>query len=398
MAAIATTNEITETAMLAAVAHAGEAPPTSDQLKRWRRAGLLPRPRLVHQGGLRGSQSLYPTWAAEQLLAIVNVHRSTHRLGDLRSALWWDGYWVEPSALRETLITPLERFSNDALKARRGEEDPYEAADAILKAFPDDGKPSEIVKLLRSRLPAPADLANLMWTLIVLALGGEAPWEQEDRSRIDPAPTALQLVTRAAGISLGTSEDPADRPAWLPAGFDMEEFMTQLRDSGGFEIEDAARPIRDASDEAIDRARADAMLFSQPLAMIGAVLQDFVGEDIAGLGTLVAIAPATTLERASLIRTMLILRQLAGDESFHAVGELVASTQLRFAAIAELRSALPEHELVLRADYEERLADLEPRHAQQVRCDVASYLRAHPSIAEALGARESPGSEKSLEA
>ncbi|MCU1491094.1 MAG: hypothetical protein JWM85_2499 [Acidimicrobiaceae bacterium] len=56
--------------MLDAVERAGETPPTNDQLKRWRGAGLLPRPPLKHQAGLRGSQSWYPAWAAEQLPAI----------------------------------------------------------------------------------------------------------------------------------------------------------------------------------------------------------------------------------------------------------------------------------------------------------------------------------------
>jgi hypothetical protein len=46
----------------------------------------------------------------------------------------------------------------------------------------------------------------------------------------------------------------------------------------------------------------------------------------------------------------------------------------------------------------ERLAALEPRHAEQVRRDVADYLRAHPSLAEALGASEPPEGQKSVNA
>jgi hypothetical protein len=45
---------------------------------------------------------------------------------------------------------------------------------------------------------------------------------------------------------------------------------------------------------------------------------------VAGLGVLRAIAPTTAFGRASLIRTMLILRELAGDEAFCAVAELVS--------------------------------------------------------------------------
>jgi hypothetical protein len=311
MATITTTAEITEAAMLDAVERAGETPPTNDQLKRWRGAGLLPRPRIEHQAGLRGSQSWYPAWAAEQLLAIVRLHRCNHRLGELSTALWWEGRWVDPPMLSKALIAPLERFSREAEKARGGEEDPHEAADIILKAMPDDGKPSELVTLMRGRLTGRGDFINLMWTFLVIGLGGEAPWEQEDQSREDPAPTALELLLRSAGIERAVSFAPAERPSWLPADFDPRRFVAELRDAGGFAIEDAARPIRAASNKELAQARTDAVLFSQPLAMIGAVLEDFVGEDVAGLGVLRAIAPTTGFGRASLIRSMLILRKLA---------------------------------------------------------------------------------------
>jgi hypothetical protein len=135
MTTITTTEEITEAAMLATVERAGETPPTSDQLKRWRRAGLLPRPHLEHRAGVRGSQSWYPGWAAEQLLAILRLHGSNHRLGELGAALWWEGRWVDPQMLRKALIAPLERFSSEAEKARGGQRDPHEAADAILRAM-----------------------------------------------------------------------------------------------------------------------------------------------------------------------------------------------------------------------------------------------------------------------
>jgi len=398
MATIATTAEISKADMLDAVERAGQTPPTRDQLKRWRRAGLLPRPRLVRRLGVRGSQSMYPAWTAEQLLAIVRFHRSDHRLGELSTALWWEGHWIDPTRLREALMAPLTRFSSEAEKARGGETDPYETADRILEALPDDGKPSELVALIRRRLPGRGDFINLMWTFLVIAAGGEAPWEQEDRSREDRAPTALELLTKSAGIDQAISAVPAERPSWLPADFDPRGFIADLRDAGAFSIEDAARPIREASDNALAQARADAVLFCGPLARMGAVLEEFVGEDVAGLGVLRAIAPTSAFARAALIRTMLILRNLAGDGAFDSLAELVESTQQRFDAIAELRAALPQHEALLRVDFEERLAVLEPEHAERVRADVADYLRAHPSTAEALSAGEPPQRYKALSA
>jgi hypothetical protein len=88
---------------------------------------------------------------------------------------------------------PLAGISDEAREARGGEEDPYEAADLMIAAMKDDGQPSEAVALMRRRLNRRADFPNLLWTLLVIGLGGNAPWEQEDRSRPDPAPSALQV-------------------------------------------------------------------------------------------------------------------------------------------------------------------------------------------------------------
>jgi hypothetical protein len=396
MDAIETTAEITEAEMLRAIERAGHAPPTSDQLKRWRRAGLLPRSRLEHRPGLRGSQSLYPSWTADQLLAIVRLHSSTHRLGELGTILWWEGGWVDPTILRDALSAPLERFADETAKAREGETDPNEAADLILNAMSSAGESSPLVEVIRGRLTGRGDFANLMWTFLVLALGGEAPWEQEDRSRKDPAPTALELLVRSAGIEWAINGEPAERPSWLPADFDPRRFIAELRDAGGFAIDDTARPIHEASDQALAQARADALLFCGPLARLGAVLEEFVGEEVAALGTLRAITPTSAFGRAALIRTMLILRDVAGDEAFQAITELVESTRRQFAAIAELRAALPQHESLLRADFQQRLALLEPEHSEQVRRDVAAYLQAHPSVSEALGSSEPPQGQSAL--
>jgi hypothetical protein len=279
---------------------------------------------------------------------------------------------VDPTALRRALITPFERLSGEVAEARSDEDDPYEAADMIMRALPADSKPSEFGAQMRRRLDSSADLMNLMWTFLVLGLGGQAPWEQEDCSRLDP--TALQLLAKAIGIDAAMSEEHAKRPAWLPEDFDLREPIAELRDAGAFELQDMACPIREASEWALAQARKDALLFVEPLATIGSVLEAFVGEDVAALGMLRALEPASGFGRALLIRTMLILRELAGEEPFNKITEFVASEYERFVAIANLRAALPQHESLLRADYQERLAALEPQHAEKVRHDVARYL------------------------
>ncbi len=118
--------------------------------------------------------------------------------------------------------------------------------------------------------------------------------------------------------------------------------------------------------------------------MIGSVLEELLGEDIAGLGSLSVFESTTPSDLPALIRNMLILRKHAGDDAFLAIAQLVEQVNTRFAAIAELLAALPGHRDLLRLDFADRLTALPPAEADHVREDVASYLLTHPQVAAAL--------------
>lgn len=191
------------------------------------------------------------------------------------------------------MIEPLARLAEEVRQARGGEQDPYEAADRLMAGMKDEGQPSDALVLMRQRLNGPADVANVLWTLLVIGLGGKAPWEQEDRSAPDPAPSALQLLATAAGVDRAMSDDTVGNGPWLPADFDLVAFMAGLRDAGGFDLNDPTRPIREATREQLEQAREDAILFSRPLAMIGRVLEGMLEPDAAGMGSLRAFTAST---------------------------------------------------------------------------------------------------------
>jgi hypothetical protein len=153
----------------------------------------------------------------------------------------------------------------------------------------DNAAPSGASALFRKRLSRRADFLDVLWTLLVIAAGGQAPWEEEDLSPPDPAPGALQLLARATGVDRAMSDDPIGNGSWLPADFDLPKFMAELRDAGGFELEDAAHAIHDASDAELTHARENALIFSR-LAMMGSPLEGLLGDDVAGLGALSTMA------------------------------------------------------------------------------------------------------------
>jgi hypothetical protein len=73
-------DELDEASLLAAAARAGVTV-SSHQLKRWRRAGLMPRPRIEHAPGLRGSRACIrdgpsrSSWRSPGLTARSTVSR-----------------------------------------------------------------------------------------------------------------------------------------------------------------------------------------------------------------------------------------------------------------------------------------------------------------------------------
>ncbi len=164
----------------------------------------------------------------------------------------------------------------------------------------------------------------------------------------------------------------------------MAKFTEELQRFGAFDIQDMSRPIREASNAALEQARVDAEMFYDRLYAIGQVLEDLRDEEIPWLRALGALAPTDAADRSSLIRNMLILRALAGEDSFRRVEALVEREHARFIAIGEIRAALPQHRSILRADTQQRLAELPAAKAAAVRQDIDRYLRQHPETAQAL--------------
>jgi hypothetical protein len=381
--------ELDETQLLAAAAEA-EVRVSPHQLKRWRRAGLVPRPRIKHVSGVRGSRALYPAWAVQQLIAVHRLHRTTRGLDALLVAAWWDGLWVDTGELRGALTGPLETLSEEARAAHQVSEDPYEAADRLLADMADEPRPSNALTLIRSRVSGRADLLDLMWTFIVIGMGGDAPWDNADLSRPDPAPGALKLLAQATGVERAMTDDPLGNGAWLPADFDLVTFIGDLRAAGAFDLKDLSRHIREASDEQLAQARRDALLLSRSLARIGVAVEALLGDDAAGLGMLRALDPDSTFARVALIRSALVIRDLVGDTAIAVIAELVQSVLPRADAIVALRAALPQHSELLRHDYADRVASLPAEQAQSIHSDVAEFLASHPAHAAALAAQDEP--------
>jgi hypothetical protein len=85
---------------------------SATQLTRWHRAGLLPRPRQQGLGRARGTQTLYPPGTGEQLLFLCSLRSHQRRLTLLAWKLWWAGYPVSLTVIRQWLQRAAARLSH----------------------------------------------------------------------------------------------------------------------------------------------------------------------------------------------------------------------------------------------------------------------------------------------
>src|SRR5262245_61173538 len=82
---------------------------TSDQLTRWHRKGLLPRPELDHLGR-HGSKTVYPIGTIERVIEICRVHEQERRLDYVAWQLWWSGVEVNLGTIRNFMRRSVKEW------------------------------------------------------------------------------------------------------------------------------------------------------------------------------------------------------------------------------------------------------------------------------------------------
>jgi hypothetical protein len=307
---------LTEAQLLAQVERSGYAV-TPHRLKRLRAVGLMPRPAVRH-GVVRGSRSFYPGWAADQLVAVCRVQKRERRFDELRVLVWWEGDWVDPSALREAMSELLAPLAREL--AQYAELDPYDAADELSSELAGGRSRSATGSLLRSRVRDAEDRRSMMSTIALLVFGGDPAWDigpaADDREESLGA-----LFERASGIDRARDDEISDDGPWLLAHDEVADMLEPLRDAGFFDMIEPGRVLGDASDIALEQAREDVRFIMQPLGIVARVIEAQRGMDIGGLGSLRALADDATDPAwlVWLVRSLLIIRQVVGDEHLDAV-------------------------------------------------------------------------------
>lgn len=215
--------------VLAVAAEAGFAI-SSDQLARWHRGGLLPRPRQVSRGRGRGTVTIYPRGTAEQVVALCEItanHRSLARAG---FQLWWSGYPVDPEQVWLPLLKvaakvdaelPIgldpnqkSRSAFEGLINRRLGPERKQRMAAVVRSVANQG-PVPAMSLTDLSLPAmpPSidDVIEIALPLLASSLAGTSAVELVEKSTFDDLCDARDEM-KFIFNSLGSW---ADAMAWL---------------------------------------------------------------------------------------------------------------------------------------------------------------------------------------
>jgi len=267
---------------------------TEVMFKKWRTAGLLPRP-IARPGRGRGPGrgALYPVGTAAQLCHVLELRATTLKAGrrfqpgKVRWQLWWEGWPVETTRIRADL-------------SDRGDE-----VAAFVAAMWRDGEPSlfcreQIGAMAAGNLPTPlrevrqrvgrVRFTEMYFLLLELLAGAFHGWD---------APERRTEFLRATGLDRGRHDRIGMAPPWLRGSLDA-----QLRTLSHLIHPSAMREALDGtSDTALIEARTELQRLLLVLHRIRTLVEQLRGPGAFGL----ALVPDPTQLTPSLQQLLLLV-------------------------------------------------------------------------------------------
>ena len=245
---------------------------TARRLEDWRYRGLIPRP--VRAGSVGKAPCwLYPSGAAEQLLALCRWRETTKDLDAVRVALWIDGFPIDEQSVREAITSVLDGMRVKFEEALADEAKRVSAADSPVG--PEAGLDALAYRAagVQGSRPTPrtirmrrAERARGISFLARLFMGYDIEGQLED----------AKFAERAMGISAGRRGPAPFR--WLDG--DAEE-LADLRSIIALPVLiDAAQT---STSEELARARSFTRAFVQGLPLVALFAEAMLGPRAAGL-------------------------------------------------------------------------------------------------------------------
>jgi hypothetical protein len=326
------------TAQLLALAQESEPGVTERMLELWRHQDLLPKAERTGQDGTRPVWT-YPTQAAAQLGALLRLRAATKDPNLLRPALWFDGYRVPTSRVRESMLAVLRKIQAEVDKelarrsAARGQDPEHGRSQALAEIARDlaSRRGTGLPRHGRQRLD---DRTRGFETMFRLGLG-----EEPSPSQLDDHASAA--VERVMGVDQARRYRPGGIPPWLtgPPAEGLAVFQ---------EIGSLPRLLEalDSADEAeLEQARPFVRTLLTGLAAFSQIADAFAGyRNASGLAAAEALKdePMIRIMATAMVISAMRIQELAAN--IQDVNATLTTTILPVEADARKIATMPEAE------------------------------------------------------
>jgi hypothetical protein len=375
------------------IRRAGDAGETvsKDQLRRWHREGLLPRPRQESRGR-RGSAVFYPAGTGDQLFALLVLKRRYPKsLVKVGWGLWWLGYPVPDAQARSFMVDLLQRNAKLMSTLVTPEGELTEAFEDVLDDAGDATLNSGTIRRARRRVGAD-EFPVFLELLLRVASGNTAMVKDED----------LGLLEHGMAIDKArTDKLPSTGKPWL----DGDEIRTDFERIGSFSDPAGQLAVLEAaSDERIREVRETVKVFLPTIINIGTVVGDLHGPRAFGYAAFAKdfAEPADSPDSQAFFTVVILTLSAAGfDQGIEDTTAQYTDSERNLArhetltalreAVPELASIISNHRLMA-AGKDPALSDQLQREIAEIRQDLGpemeaffeEYFAAHPRHRELL--------------
>lgn len=254
---------------------------TTRKIERWRKARLLPHPRLIRLGR-KGTRSEYPPETGRQLLALCRLRRRfPHDLDAIRFRLWYERYSLSIDDVKqsmEQLLTPLLRTlpldTSDSLSA--AEELASQARSKRIRSSSGRRR----LKQLRNT----SEVDTVLTAIFQLMLGDVPGFTAHAEEELGERPLA-ELFLDVLGLNRAQTDRIGEVKPWLPQ--DNNEIARQLEGmaEGQFlSLPALLQTLKDADTKQLAQARADLVRLLPGFKRTAKAMEGMFGPNAFGFG------------------------------------------------------------------------------------------------------------------
>lgn len=376
---------LTEKQLLdAARRHGGKV--STNQLKRWRDAELIPRPVQSHPRGQHGSVALYPPGTLTQLLTVTKLRQSFKKLDRIRFELWWDGaYDGQTASIRALRVAQLDAALSPLRDHRDSYESPFDAAEAAVAGEALAG-PDPALRAMRRLAKGSENLQSAAHAIFEELFGGSPVWDGASAGPDEAEPSLRELVERVTGVARAKADTLTNDVPLLPADADIVQAIRTFNRLRVFDLDEPGWALRQAMDGDLEGARQQARLLLEALSDFAAIIERQGGRDHAGLSVFRGLNKPTLLARAIATQFSLMLPALlvTAEERSNVARNLQALSENRIGMrCGEMfLTEHPGYTFLLQPGATERLRSLPHEEYAVIDQTFREFLSRHPECGE----------------